>query len=69
MDWEESVKKLNGYKAITHKGDKVDIIKFDTDDDLFGKPINKYKVKFLNSIGVGWYTYNQLTLCTNGYQV
>jgi hypothetical protein len=68
MNWQDCIKNLNGYKVITHKGDKADIVKFDTNDDLYGKPINKYKVKFLNSIGVGWYTYDQLTLCNNGYR-
>ena len=67
MDWKDCIKKLNGHKVITHRGNKGDIVRFEINCKQLGHFIGKYQVRFVHGGAVGWFTYNQLTICNNGY--
>ena len=62
LKWQDCIKKLNGYKVITYKGDNADIVKFDMYCNQLGHFIGKYQVRFLHGGAVGWYTRAQLSI-------
>lgn len=62
MNWSDSIKDLSGVSVITYKGDRAVIICFELVDDSLNHFIGKYKVRFLDSSAVGWYTRAQLAM-------
>ena len=62
MEWKDCIKDLSGVKVVTHKGDSAVIIGFELVDDSLNFFVGKYKVRFLSSSAVGWYTRSQLAM-------